>query len=137
MAKLSATLLASTAKVGNTVFIGVYLDTEGEEVTGVDVFLSVSSRLERINIHFMDLLGDPVEVFHFSPTITFSDRIVLGQPNFKGKGLIAVIECAAMSKGYANIRFQYAAGGTTDSNVASVDGKDLLTAVTNRRLTIT
>lgn len=133
-ATLSASLFSSSAKIGDPVFIGVSIDTGGQDITGLDVILYVSSHLEPLAYIPTQLI--PVKIFNnlFNP-IAFS-QIVPPPHVWRGKGLIAVIQCKAISAGTANITFTFKALSTVDSNIAGIGGVDLLTKVVNKRLTI-
>lgn len=134
MTIIKALLLSSTSYVGDSVFIGVYADTGGKPIAGIDVILNLSSRLDYIKYTPLKPL---VNVYHVpqSHTVTFTQILPPIIPNFAVKDLIAVIECRAVSAGRADITFDFTLGKTTDTNFAA-DGKDILEKVENRRLTI-
>ncbi len=136
MATLAASLLNSTQKIGDKVYIGISIDTVGALIVGADVFLDISSRLKFLDITSMHLMDGDTFCIPAGNIIKFSQLTKVDGANWAGKGLLAVVTCEALSAGYANINIVFTLGSTVDSNVASPAGQDLLTAVTNKRLTI-
>ncbi len=140
MPNIQVSYLHSQAKVGDRVFIGVTADSEGQLIDGMDVMMTFSSCLMPLSYIPSQLM--PVHNYNTGLPLALSNGLFAfsqlcngGQP-LAVKGLIAVIECKAISKGYANIQFKYTLGSTTDTNMAS-QGQDILTKVVNKRITIT
>lgn len=135
MPTLAISYLNSKAKLNDLVYLGVSVDTQGQEIVGADVILNVSSYLQILRYipssllipNYFDVLGS---------VLRFSQVTDIAGANFIGSGQIATIECRAIKKGTAAVNFKFTLGSTTDTNLASKDAKDLLTAVTNRKIKI-
>jgi len=134
MPTLTATLLNSQALVNDKVFIGVMIDTV-QPIVGCDISLYISPRLKFLNYFPTSLIPVTPLYLYENNRIKFSK---LFSPPFNQavKGLIAVIECQALSVGRADIKFDFTLGSTIDCNISSPQATDILTAVENRRLTI-
>lgn len=137
MINLSVSLLNSAARVGDRIFVGINVDTMGTEIVGVDVDVDMSSHLQIVSVDFMHLLPQNMAVVKTGTKVMFSQITKVDGGNMAAKGLLAVVQCQAISAGYANIKLNFTLGATTDCNIVSPAGKDLLAAVTNKRLTIT
>lgn len=136
MASLATTVLTGSAKVGDRVFIGIYLNCPAEVAVGVDVLLDVSKELSVQSIIPMKLLGGDTFDRSQGNHVVSSELTPVAGANFSGGGLLAVLDCVAAAKGTATITFAFTPGATTDCNVASPAGKDLLTSVANRSMLI-
>ncbi len=135
MPSLSITYLNSQAKVGDRVFIGVVADSEGQAIDGVDVMLTFSSHLQPITYMPTQLLPVKNFVDKTNPFVLNFSQLCNPTEPIAVKGLIAVIECKAVSAGSAPIKFKYTVGSTIDTNMAS-NGIDILTGVTNKTITV-
>jgi len=136
MAQLSVEYFYTETKLTDKVYFGIVIDTLLQEIAGLDVIFDVSSYLKILNYYPTGLLSVKNYVDIKDNLITFSQLTELDKPNFKGKGLIAVLECQPVKVGNAYLKFNFTLGSTIDCNFASKDGKDLLTSVQNRLLKI-
>lgn len=136
---LELSYLYSQAKVGDKVFIGVIADSGGEAIDGVDVFIQIDKKLQVVSYIPTGLL--PVKPGTFvtkagttSTTVSFSQLANGGAPQAV-KGLIAIIETKAITKGSAPLKFAFTLGNTKDTNMAAL-GADVLTKVVNKTVTV-
>lgn len=143
----SATLALSPASgtfVVNTPFdVGVYLNTNGAKVDGVDIKLNYeSAKLEA------QLITPETLVFPDFPTktinattgkITVSATAAVGSPYSNTTATkMVTIRLKPLTAGSTSVTFDFTAGATTDSNVVeNQTNLDILTAVTNANYTFT
>lgn len=143
----SATLALSPASgtfVVNTPFdVGVYLNTNGAKVDGVDIKLNYeSAKLEA------QLITPETSVFPDFPTktinattgkITVSATAAVGSPYSNTTATkMVTIRLKPLTAGSTSVTFDFTAGATTDSNVVeNQTNLDILTAVTNANYTLT
>ena len=142
----SATLALSPASgtfVVNIPFdVGVYLNTNGANVDGVDIKLSYEpARFEA------QLITPETSIFPTFPTktinattgkITVSATAAVGSPysNTTATKMVTV-RFKPLTTGSTTLTFDFTAGATTDSNVVeNQTNLDILTAVTNANYTL-
>ena len=146
MAASSATLALSPASgtfVVNTPFdVGVYLNTNGAKVDGVDIKLNYEpAKLEA------QLITPETSIFPDFPTktinattgkITISATAAVGSPYSNTTATkIVTIKFKPLTTGSTTLTFDFTAGATTDSNVVeNTTNLDILTAVTNANYTL-
>lgn len=136
MPSFSVSYLNSKAKLDDSLYLGVSIDTEGQEIAGLDCYLYVSSYLQIQTYIPTSLLPNPNYYNISGSLIMFSQLTKVDGANFVGAGQIATLKCKALKKGTANLKFQFALGNGTDCNLASTTGTDILTAVKNGRIVI-
>lgn len=142
----SATLALSPASgtfVVNTPFdVGIYLNTNGAKVDGVDIKLNFEpAKLEAQQI------SPDTSVFPDFPTktinattgkITISATAAVGSPYSNTTATkMVTIRFKPLTAGSTSVSFDFTAGATTDSNVVeNQTNLDILTAVTNANYTL-
>ena len=146
LAASSATLALSPASgtfTVNTPFdVGVYLNTNGAKVDGVDIKLNY----EPAKMEAQTITPD-TSIFPDFPTktinategkITISATAAVGSPySNTSPTKIVTIRFKPLTTGSTSITFDFTAGATTDSNVVeNQTNLDILTAVTNANYTL-
>lgn len=142
----SATLALSPASgtfVVNTPFdAGVYLNTNGAKVDGVDIKLNYeAAKLEA------QLITPETSIFPNFPTktinattgkITISATTTAGSPYSNTTATkMVTLRFKPLTTGSITVTFDFTAGATTDSNVVeNTTNLDILTAVTNANYTL-
>ncbi len=122
----------STWSQGDTQTVAVALDTQGNEVAGVDIQLTFDPAVLQVsNLNFTGLLPNQGgSTFDNSAgTLSISGIVNEGSP-FNGQGTVATIDFTALAAGTSAIDFVWTSGSTTDTNVPSyaVVNTDLLTS---------
>src|SRR6185369_40744 len=99
MPNISVTYLDSKAKLNDKVYIGITADSEGQQISGLDVFLDISSHLKLLEYYPTSLM--PVHNYqdHVGNLVRFS-QLATGGTTLAVKGLIAVLVCQATTTGY-------------------------------------
>jgi len=146
LAASSATLALSPASgtfVVNTPFdVGVYLNTNGAKVDGVDIKLNY----EPAKIEAQQITPD-TSIFPDFPTktinattgkITISATAAVGSPYSNTTATkMVTLRLKPLIAGATTVTFDFTAGATTDSNVVeNTTNLDILTAVTNANYTL-
>jgi hypothetical protein len=147
MAASSATMALSPASgsfsVGTPFSVGVYLNTNGAKVDGVDIKLNYEpAKLEAQQI------TPETTVFPDFPTktinatngkITISATAAVGSPYSNTTPTkVATINFNPLVSGTTTVQFDFTVGATTDSNVVeNQTNLDILTSVTNGTYTLT
>ncbi len=130
MPSLSVQLVS---KYSGTAIVSLLVDTEGQAISGLDVFyLNFNPGLLKcLVISPSSLL--PFTVFKqiLPGQIALSQICPPGTPDFIGKGVIATLIFRILTTG---LTFDFTAGSTTDCNLASSIGQDILTQVNNLTL---
>jgi hypothetical protein len=146
-AELSVVAPKTKYKQGETFVSTVLLSTDGKGVVGVDVQMEYDpSFLELVNVQtgiggylvtknsvFDDFLG-----FESRPKDGFLTFSALKRPTeeYNGSGEVASLAFRTLKKGNAGIRFVSRPKATVDSNVTSMQGKDILGEVSNLEIEI-
>ncbi len=146
-ATLNASPTTNTVTAGQTFNVTVLLNTQGQAVDGVDLYFVkynpsilevVDSNATQTGIQIQpgSLLGITVvnSADNSLGKIQFSQAST-GGSNYNGSGTLATITFKGKANGTSTITFDYAAGSTTDSNVAA-GGADVLSSVTNSQATV-
>lgn len=137
-AKLSIVTLSNEAISGDSVFVGVVVDSNGASITGVDVILNTVGLKP---IAYLPTSLIPNKVFNDVGTNRISFSQLFPPTDQRAvNGLIAVLELKAEGTGESSIKFDFTLGATTDTNVAVVPpvpaSVDILTEVQDGVLTI-
>ncbi|MEK9154726.1 MAG: cohesin domain-containing protein, partial [Patescibacteria group bacterium] len=139
--------VSSTITVGNIFNVSLILNTSGAQVDGADirylnynpallevqdanslsagVQISPGSLMSITNINTVDVINGRIQ---------FSQTVGTGL-TYSGTGVLASVNFKALATGSTNVTFDFTAGVTADTNIASA-GTDVLTAVTNGSYTI-
>ena len=147
-ATLSLSPSSGSVGQGQTFTVQVILNTTGQNVDGVDLYSLRfnASRLQVVDsnsgtsgVQIAPGSAFPITLINTvdnaAGTIQFS-QTASGGTNYNGTGTIATITFTGSSQGTAAVTFDFTAGSTSDTNVASA-GTDLLTSVTNGNYTVT
>jgi len=116
--------------VGEELEVGIYLDTLGQEVVGVDAILNFDPKtlvVRRI---------EKGALFSNYPALTYENAKgiikIAGSSNyddyFSGQGILATIVFQAVGEGQSTLRFSWEEGATNDTNIVSPQRTDLLTS---------
>ena len=142
----SATLSLSSASgsysTGDIFFVNILLNTGGIAIQGVDVaYLNYNPALLEVQDDDGAVSGVQITAGALMPStltniadntsgkITFS-QVTDSGASYTGSGTLATIRFKALSAGTANVNFDFTAGSTIDTNIASA-GDDILGSVTN------
>lgn len=145
-ATLSLSPSTSSTNVGDVFQVNVILDTQGDDVHGVDInALNFNPSLLEVQDDSPGTPGTQISpgtimlqnVYNSTANgrIVFSQIPITGQ-TYAGQGILAIIRFKALAQGTANVNFDFTLGNTLDSNVAS-NGHDSLSGVVNGVYTIT
>ena len=148
-ATLSLSPSSGSRTVGDIFPVALLLNTQSLGVAGVDIlYLNYNPSLLEVQDDDATVAGVQIAPGSLMPQtivnvadatngrISFSQIANIGGPGFSGSGTLATARFKARAPGVAAVTFTFAAGGTTDANVASA-GADALTAVTNGNYTLT
>ncbi len=134
--------------IGNTYTLNIRLNTNGNDTAGADIhYLNYNPALIEIQDSVSGTAGAQIQAGSlYTNTVVNSVDTVNGRINFSqtsfggttynGTGILASVTFKALAGGTANLTFNFTAGNTTDTNVASL-GQDVLNSVTNGRYTLT
>lgn len=140
-ASLSLTPATVTAAAGQTFTVSVRLDTDGASTDGARaVILFDKDKLTANKVTpgtiYKDYPENAQTVDNAQGVVRISG-IADTSKTYSGSGTFATIEFTAKGSGTANIKFDFTAGSTTDSNVAdSSTYSDILSAATGTIVTI-
>lgn len=137
-----------TVSKGETFSIEVILDTQGQQVDGVDIFsLNFDQDLLQVVDQDNKVSGVQVTAGTLMPRnimnrvdnktgqIQFSQVVDAGGSTFVGNGVLATVTFRAQKSGSASLKFDFKAGNTADTNVVRI-GEDKLTSVNESMVTI-
>ena len=142
----SATLSLSPSRgsnnAGDIFSVNILLNTGGSAVQGVDVaYLNYNPALLEAQDDDGAVAGTQITAGTLMPStltnpvesatgkITFS-QVTDSGASYTGNGVLATIRFKTLSAGTANVNFDFTAGSTIDTNIASA-GNDILGSVTN------
>jgi hypothetical protein len=142
-AVLSLSPSSNTINGTNQTFtVNIMLDTQGTAIDGVDIFyLRFNPAVLTIVDSNTSVTGTQISPGTLMPvtasnsadnvagTLVFS-QTVSGGSTFTGSGILGTITFKTLSLGTSNVTFDFNAGLTNDTNVASA-GADILLSVTN------
>ncbi len=146
-ATLTLSPSSKSVNVGDTFSIDVLLDTQGQNVDGVDLqALNYNPYYLQLQDADPNTSGTQIQAGALMPSTlansvdTTNGKIVFSQvanagSTYNGSGKLATVTFKALVAGTANVSFDYTAGATTDSNIASA-GNDILNSVTNGQYAI-
>lgn len=146
-ATLTLSPASRTVNVGDTFSVDVLLDTQGQNVDGVDLqALNYNPYYLQVQDADGSTAGTQIQPGTLMPSTlansvdTTNGKIVFSQVSnagstYSGSGKLATVTFKALVAGNANVTFDYTQGATTDTNVASA-GNDILSAVTNGQYAI-
>lgn len=142
-ASLSVSPTSQAVKTGETFKVTIRLDTQGASIDGVDIrYLNFNPAMLQVvdanassngvqiaagNLMTSTLLNN---VDNASGKISLSQVVTVGS-KYKGAGTLATVTFKAVGSGTASLTFNHTPQTTTDSNVATDNGKDVLTTVIN------
>lgn len=146
-ATLTLSPSSQTLNVGDTLTVKIMLDTGGAAIDGVDIqalnynpyYLQLQDSdgaAAGTQIAAGSLMANTLanSVDTTNGKIVFS-QVTSGGSTYTGSGTLATATFKALVAGTAQLTFNFTAGATTDSNVASA-GNDVLSSVTNGSFTI-
>lgn len=151
----SASLVLSPAtksvKVGDEITLDVVLNTGSDKTTGSDLSLRYDPALLEVLDNDSQVAGVQITagtLFDFVPqnTVTLATGLIefsaaqqpTSQAVVAADGKLATITFKAKAAGTANVRFDFTAGSTSDTNVIQPsDGRDLLNTVEDAQIKIT
>lgn len=117
---------------GDTQTVTIALDTQGNEVAGVDIDLTFDPAVLQItNTNWAGLFPNQQGTTFNNSTGTFSVSGVVNEGTpYNGQGTIITITFQALAIGSTNIDFDWTAGVTTDTNIVDYNNPniDMLTS---------
>lgn len=137
-AKLALSPAEAALRVGCNSTVNIVINTEGADTNAADAFLHFNpNEIEVTRIGLGNVYkaypgrqinsNGLIRITAFNDEGSYNGRGVLATLNFKAKPGITSTE----------IRFEYVAGGTQDSNVANLQATDILSGVFNGKYTFT
>src|SRR3989344_3159138 len=141
-ATFSLSPASGSYNAGDIFSVNILLNTGGSAVQGVDVaYLNYNPALLEAQDDDSSTVGIQITAGSLMPStltnvadntagkITFS-QVTDSGASYTGSGTLATIRFKALSAGTANATFDFTAGSTIDTNIASA-GEDILGSVTN------
>jgi hypothetical protein len=146
-ASLTLTSQSNSYKIGEMFSVGVYLNTEGVGISGVDLELTYPSSLLEVVDSDLSVAGTQIIPGTLMTNnqintasngrVRYAQIIYAGIPDYTSTApeLFATMQFRVLASGVAPITILHTLGNTRDSNVANT-GKDILTSTTNLSLNL-
>lgn len=146
-ANLALSPSSGTYGVGDVFTVDIVLDTDGQDIDGVDVN-TVRFDTSKLQVLDSDAVVDgtqiqagvlmPETLINTVDTtdgeILFSQITALNE-SFNGVGVLATISFEVLAEGQSSVSFDFIPGSTIDTNIAQ-GGADILTTVVNGTFTL-